>query len=254
MPTDTLTPPAEKNRMTKWIGRLSDCVNTAGCALSGICILVMGVIVTYEVAMRYFFRAPTTWVLEISINLCLASVFLAGGYALRENSHIQVDVLTRRFSRSNQVLLELICGVLILVYCGVLTWKGFEIAYHSFRLNEVSPTVLNIPVAIPRSLVPLGGLLLLIELLRQMLVRFSDLAQAVRDEDRKAFSLTNHFPPIALALLVIGCSAFFLSKGLTPIGLTCLLFVLIFSGMPIAFALGLLGLMGFAITFGGARC
>jgi len=251
MLTDTLNPPVEKKQMTKWIGRLSDYVNTTGCILSGVCILVMGFIVTYEVIMRYFFRAPTTWVLEISINLCLASVFLAGGYALRENSHIQVDVLTRRFSRSNQILLELICGVLIFIYCFVLTWKGLEIAYHSFRLNEVSPTVLNIPVAIPRSLVPIGGLLLLIELLRQILVRYSTLKQSITDEGKRKFDLTSYFPPLILVVLVIGCSAFFLSKGLTPIGLTSLLFVLIFSGMPIAFALGLLGLMGFAITFGG---
>ena len=51
--------------------------------------------------------------------------------------------------------------------------------------------------------------------------------------------------------LLIGCGALFLSKDLTPLGLTLLVFVLIFAGMPIAFALGLLGLMGFALTFGG---
>ncbi len=201
--------------------------------------------------MRYFFLAPTTWVLEISIILTLASVFLASGYALRENSHIQVDALTRRFSRRNQILLELICDVLIFAYCFVLTWKGAEIAFHSFRLNEVSPTVLNIPVVIPRSMLPLGGLLLLIELLRQMLKRFSMLAKIVREEKNQVHGWTDHLPPIALIVLVLGCGSFFLSKGLTPLGLTILLFVLIFSGMPIAFALGLLGLMGFAITFGG---
>jgi len=36
-----------------------------------------------------------------------------------------------------------------------------------------------------------------------------------------------------------------------PLGLTILLFAFIFGGMPIAFALGLLGLMGFYFTFGG---
>lgn len=237
--------------MTKWILRLSDIVNTAGCVFSGICILVMGLIVTYEVVMRYFFRAPTTWVLEISIYLCLSSVFLTGGYALKENSHIQVDVLTRRFSHSNQLILELISGLLTILYCSVLTWKGLEIAYHSFRMGEVSPTVLNIPVAIPRSLVPLGGLLIIVEVLRQILVKSSALAFEIKKEETKGFVLKRYYPPIVLVVLLTGCSFFFFSKTLTPLGLTFLLFVLIFSGMPIAFALGLLGLMGFTFTFGG---
>ena len=108
------------------LGNLLDKLNMLGVTLSGISILVMGIIVTYEVIMRYFFKAPTTWVLEISIYLCIASVFLAGGYAMKEKRHIQVDVVTRRFSSRNQILLQLECLLLTLIYCAVLTWKGAE--------------------------------------------------------------------------------------------------------------------------------
>jgi C4-dicarboxylate transporter DctM subunit len=209
----------------------------------------MGIIISYEVMMRYLFKAPTSWVLEISIYLCLGSVFLAGGYALKEKSHIQVDALTQRFSKQDQILLEIICLILALLYCSVLTWKGAEIALHSYRLGEVSPTVLNVPVVIPRGLVPVGGLLLILELIRQILAGISAL-KTVWIEN-KGRGRHGYLPPLIFLALLIGCGALFFSRDLTPLGLTLLVFVLIFAGMPIAFGLGLLGLMGFAFTFGG---
>ncbi len=143
--------------MERTIGFLSNKLNLLGGALSEIFILIMGLIVTYEVIMRYLFRAPTTWVLEISTYLCIGSVFLAGGFSLREKNHINVDVLTSRFSYRNQIILQLICVILSFIYCLVLTWKGAELAFSSFRFKEVSPTILNVPMVIPNSLVPIGG-------------------------------------------------------------------------------------------------
>ena len=237
--------------MEKWIGLLSDKLNLIGGALSGISILIMGLIVTYEVIMRYVFRAPTTWVLEISIYLCIASVFLAGGFALRDKAHINVDVVTKRFSARNQLLLQIIGLILTFIYCLVLTWKGGDMAITSLLHKEVSPTLLNIPVVIPHSLVPIGGFFLLIELVRQILGSLSELRKMDREETENRNWVARHLPPLIFAALVIVCSFMFFSRDLTPLGLTILLFVLIFGGTPIAFTLGLLGLMGFFFTFGG---
>jgi TRAP-type mannitol/chloroaromatic compound transport system permease small subunit len=60
--------------MKKLISFTSGTLNKIGGAVSGIFILILGVIVTYEVVMRYVFDAPTIWVLEISIYLNIASV------------------------------------------------------------------------------------------------------------------------------------------------------------------------------------
>jgi C4-dicarboxylate transporter, DctM subunit len=233
------------------LGFLSDKINTCGSFLSGLFILVMGVIISYDVTMRYLFHDPTNWVLEISIYLCIGSVFLAGGYALKEKSHIQVDAFTKRLSKRNQILFELISLLLTLLYCSVLTWKGAQTAINSFLMGEVSPTVLNIPVVIPRSFLPIGGLLLILELIRQILVAVSDLRNVPTEEARGGERWLGYLPPLIFLALLIGCGALFLSKALAPLGLALFVFVLIFAGMPIAFALGLLGLMGFAITFGG---
>ncbi len=235
-------------KVNPW-ANLLDKLNLLGGALSGIFILIMGLIVTYEVIMRYIFRSPTTWVLEISIYLSLASVFLAGGNAMRLKKHIQVDAVTSRLSSRNQSHLQIICLILSLIYCAVFTWKGAEIAIRSLLAGEVSPTVLNTPMVIPHCLMPIGGVLLVLEIIRQILTEFSSLRNASRPEGKKW--LARNLPVLIFLAFLALCTPMFLSKELVPIGLTILIFVLLFGGMPIAFALGMLGLMGFYFTFGG---
>lgn len=46
-------------------------------------------------------------------------------------------------------------------------------------------------------------------------------------------------------------SVMLMSKGLAPTGLVILLFLLLFSGMPVAYAMGLIGAMGFFFVLGG---
>jgi C4-dicarboxylate transporter, DctM subunit len=234
--------------MRRW-GYFLDKLNMLGGALSGIFILVMGVIVTYEVVMRYVFRSPTTWVLEISIYLSLASVFLAGGNAMRLKKHIQVDAVTSRLSARDQALFQIICLILSLIYCAVFVWKGAEIAVRSLLTGEVAPTVLNTPLVLPHSLMPIGGLLLALEMIQQIPIEFHNLRNAGKS-DKRSWLLRNL--PVLIFLGFLGvCAPMFLSKELVPFGLTILIFVLLFAGMPIAFALGLLGLMGLYLAFGG---
>ena len=108
------------------------------------------------------------------------------------------------------------------------------------------------PMAIPRGFIPIGGILLLLELINQIVTGiFQFINIKEREEAKNETWLTKNLPPLVfLALLAIG-GAMCLSKGLAPLGLTFLLFVLIFGGTPIAFALGLLGLVGFQYTLGG---
>ena len=237
--------------MEKWIDFLSDKLNKIAGALSGIFILIIGIIVTYEVIMRYVFASPTTWVLEISIYLNIACVFLAGGFTLRDKMHINVDTFTARFSNRNQILLQLISLILGLLYCFVLTWKGLELAITSFRLGEVSPTILHIPVVLPYSCIVFGGALLVLEFIVQIMEGISTLRKVGGEGEKAGNWIERNWPPLVFLILIALCGSLFLSKGLAPIGMTALLFVLIFGGMPIAFGLGLLGLMGFFFTFGG---
>lgn len=237
--------------MKTWLGIFSDKLNIAGGFLSGLSILVIGCIVSYEVFMRYLFNAPTTWVLEISIYLCLACVFLAGGYALREKHHIYVDVITNKLTERNQILFQIVSLTISLIYTAVLTWMGGEMAIHSFIMNEVSPTVINVPVVIPHALVPIGGFMLVVEFVRQLWEAVDNFRNLKIAPGVKRNMLLENLPVILFVGSLVLCGFLFHNRDWAPLGILILLFVLLFCGVPVAFGLGLIGLYGFHFTFGG---
>ena len=62
-------------------------------------ILVLTFVVTYEVFMRYAFRAPTTWAYDTSYMLYGTLFMMAGAYAVSRNGHVRGDFLYRNLSR-----------------------------------------------------------------------------------------------------------------------------------------------------------
>ena len=99
--------------------------------------LVALAITVYEVAMRYAFNAPTTWVTALSTCLCAICFALGGAPVMARDEHIRVTPLIDRFTpgpRKLAELLALLCGAVYLAglgYAAVLeawnaTWRFDE--------------------------------------------------------------------------------------------------------------------------------
>ena len=57
------------------------------------CILIMTFGVSYEVLVRYVFRAPTTWAFDVSYIMYGTLFMMAGAYTLSKAGHVRGDVL-----------------------------------------------------------------------------------------------------------------------------------------------------------------
>ena len=84
------------------IGLFVDNLNLVGGYLSGVCIFFISLIVTYDVVCRFVFNAPTIWALELSTYLCVASLFLAGGYLDSNQGYRTFREVLRGEDRRNQ--------------------------------------------------------------------------------------------------------------------------------------------------------
>ena len=74
--------------------RLVDGLNeVVGKAVSFIAIIFAGMII-YDVIMRYGFNAPTLWAFDLTKMLYGFYFVMLGGYALRHQAHVRVDLLT----------------------------------------------------------------------------------------------------------------------------------------------------------------
>ena len=216
--------------------------------LGGILIVCNGLFVTYEVTVRYLFNSPTTWVMEVSIYVTMASTFLSLAYALREKAHVRVDFITNYLSGRTLILLEIFTSLLAILYCLVLGWEGLKMTAAAYRNWEVSPSVLRVPVFIPQVFIPFGSALLALELIRILKNLFRELPVA-RDAREGSILLRLWITVLFGAGLVI---SFVLLKVSVNLGLLVLFFIILLCGIPVAIALGLFGVFGFYFLFGGA--
>ncbi len=125
---------------------------TAAGLLGGALLVCVAGMITYEVLMRYFFNAPTTWAMEISIYFSLAGIFFSLAFVLKGKAHVRVDFVINRLSARTALTLEILTSILAIIYCGVMAWEGAKLVLNSYRLGEVSPTVLKVPCTSPNCL------------------------------------------------------------------------------------------------------
>ena len=219
--------------------------------LGGILILCNAAFITYEVVMRYIFNAPTIWVQEVTIYLTILSGFLALAYALKENAHVKVDFVTAHLGGKTALAVEILAALMAILFVVVLGWEGIKMALGTFEAHEHSPTLLRVPVWIPQSFIPLGAALLLLEYLRlaaRLIGRFLS-GESTPPEAGKSFWAG----PVSIFLMGAGVlMGLWLLKVNLYLGLLLLFTSLLICGLPVAFSLGLFGMFGLYILFGGA--
>jgi len=123
--------------------RLLDRVTGAAGAAGALCFGALLLVMLFEVASRYAFNAPTIWSTETAALLNGAGFLLAAGLALRQGSHVGIDVLAARMPRR---LRDAILALFLLALFLPLLASVFEAAasrawsaWLSGEVDDVSP-------------------------------------------------------------------------------------------------------------------
>jgi C4-dicarboxylate transporter DctM subunit len=238
--TDTRVPAAGRSILSRLITPLG--------GLGSLLFVSVACIIVYEVVMRFVFRAPTMWVPEISSLLTIVAAFLIFAYTLQEKGHTRVDFVTAHLSKGSVFLLEIFTTGLAALLCGILAWYGVKMVHSSYVMGEHSQT-LQLPLWVPQAFVPLGGVLMVLELFR---VLQTDVRR-LRQGDLATLAGGGR-PATALPLLVFAgtfCVSLLLLSSWPKAALTLLFFCLLFNGMPVSYAMGLFGTVGLFILLGG---
>ena len=140
------------DKMNEWIGKVF-------CWL----MLPLMCITVFEVFMRYVLQRPTIWAWDLNIQIFAAIIFLGGGYALLEKSHVMVDVFTINMGGRKLALLNLITSSFFFFGMVVLMIGGWEMFTMSWKVKEAMPTIWAPPYYWMKLLVPIGALLLLLQ-------------------------------------------------------------------------------------------
>lgn len=145
--------------MKKFI-RIVNKVNESMMWVVGTLMLLMGILLFYAVVMRYFFEKPPIWSFDLTGWFTGLAAFLGGGYALLKGAHVRVDIFYEKFSLRTRSWIDAITSVFLFLIVIVLVWKGMEQVISNYQAGSISTTGLNIYVWIKWVMMPLGGLLL----------------------------------------------------------------------------------------------
>jgi len=128
--------------MAALIYRAIRLLTDAAAAIAAASVLVMLALVSYSVAMRYFWDAPKVWVDEVVGFMLVGSVMFAVAEALRRGEHISIDLLTEKLSPRGELLRQTwsdLCVLGFAVVLGVSTWEavGFARSFGSFTPGPI---------------------------------------------------------------------------------------------------------------------
>jgi TRAP-type C4-dicarboxylate transport system permease small subunit len=158
--------------------RLINALTMVSGYVSGLAILAATLIIVEQVWVRYVAHAATIWQVETAVYLLIAATFLGAPYGLKQNAHINIDILVIRFSARVRARLDIATAFLSLLFCLFLAWRGCVMWWEAFDGDWKSSTLLSVPLVYPYALLPLGMILTSL----QYVIRLMDLAKALKGE------------------------------------------------------------------------
>ena len=128
-------------------------------------IVILTFAVSYDIFMRYVFRAPTDWAYDASYIMYGSLFMMAGAYTLSRNGHVRGDVLYGFFPVRLQAGLDLVLYVaFFLPGIAALAYSGIDFAQISWNLREHSSTMSGGPPLYHfKTLIPIAGALVLLQ-------------------------------------------------------------------------------------------
>lgn len=137
--------------------------------LSGVLIVLLMLLVCYDVVMRYWFRAPTGWLVELCEYMLLYITFLGTTWILRADTHIRMDIVISHLSRRTQRILEIITSAMGAISCSFLTVYAAKSTWYHFGKATLVIQTLSFPKWTLLVIIPVGSFLLAVQFVRRFL-------------------------------------------------------------------------------------
>ncbi len=140
----------------RWIERLLTRVVQASAILAS-AVMVLSMLI--GVFFRYVMQDSLSWTDEVAL-LCFSwTVFLTAALAVRDNSHVRVEVLDGVLSSSMKWLLNQAIWIAIACVGAYMVWTGLD--FVDLNYGDTSPAI-RYPIWIRDASLPVSGVLIII--------------------------------------------------------------------------------------------
>jgi TRAP-type C4-dicarboxylate transport system permease small subunit len=159
---------ASPTRIARRLCDLHDRLTAAGFALAAALVGVLAATFCYEVAVRYFFSAPTAWTYDVGCYLLAAVIFLAMPEMTRRGAHIHVGLIFDYLTPGRARMLRRLIGVLAVAACLTAAWFTGSETWRQFTEGVWTLSALPIPKWWVSILFPYGMLSSALHFLRRI--------------------------------------------------------------------------------------
>ena len=139
-------------------------------------LLPLMLLTTGDVVGRKFFAKTIPGAFEISQYLLAVFILMGAAYTQQMKGHVGVDFVTSRFSPRGRDLCEVFTTLLSLFIIAILVWEGWVEGVKEKTVSDM----LRIPQYPFRLLVSIGGFLLWLELLINLIESTARLKRRVQ--------------------------------------------------------------------------
>lgn len=132
-------------------------VNAALSRLAAFFVVFMTLSILYDITARFFFSAPTIWVIDINEYLLVYLTFVPAAWILMRDRHVKVELVTSQLQPRTQERLGVATDIFGLLYCVILTWQGWLVAREALERGYEFSTALAFPRFPVLVIVPIGA-------------------------------------------------------------------------------------------------
>lgn len=144
-------------------------VNGAMAVLSSLAIAAAGIVLTWEVAGRYFFSTPSDWQDELSTFLLIGATFASAAWIQARRGHVAIDALSHILPPGIDHARRVLADLLSFLFVAFFAWKSVALLMEALADGQTTPSSWGPPLWIPYSCMAAGMILLALQLLLQVL-------------------------------------------------------------------------------------
>ncbi len=133
------------------------------CILIGFSMLSVDV----EIIYRVISGKAQLWVIEVSEYILLLMTFMGAAWVLKKDAHVKMDVLINRLEPKTQAILNMVTSIIGAVFILAIVWYGVQVVWTDFVKGTTYYKAVGFPRAPIILFIPLGSLLLFIQLIRR---------------------------------------------------------------------------------------
>lgn len=129
---------------------------------------VLAFLVSFDAITRTL-RVPTVWVFDVSLYILIAAGFLGSAYALRSGSHFRMVIFADMIGTNGRRWADRVAYFATFAFAVMMTWLTAGYVLDNYNAGFTSGTILDAPLWIPQSVMPIGALVLALEALSALI-------------------------------------------------------------------------------------